>query len=107
MKDDNTTFKTILEKQRFDPNKLKEHFKTHLRNIQSIEVKNVPRFIRQMQDINNTELNNTVPGLEKPSKGTKGRKRCTIYVKHAMECQQFTLEMVKLCKTIWRKAKYR
>ena len=48
MKDDNTTFKTILEKQRFDPNKLKEHFKTHLGNIQSIEVKNVPRFIRQM-----------------------------------------------------------
>lgn len=47
MKDDKTTFKTILEK-RFDSNKLKEHFKTHLRNIQSIEVKNVPRFIRQM-----------------------------------------------------------
>ena len=50
MKDGITTFKTIREKQFYDPNKLKEHFKVRF-NIRSevvdlIELKDEPSFIR-------------------------------------------------------------
>ena len=68
MKDDNTTFKAIREKQLSHRNKLKEQFKAHFnicsQVVDPIEFKNSPNFIRQLQNINNTELNNTSPGIE-------------------------------------------
>ena len=55
MKDSNTTFKTIHDKQLCDPNKLKEHFETLFKICpeiaDSIELEDAPCFIRQHQDI--------------------------------------------------------
>ena len=61
MTDGKTTFETMREKQPCEPNKLKQHFYRHNFNIcsdvvDSIELKDAPSFIRQLQDVNNTEL---------------------------------------------------
>ena len=68
MKNGNTTFKTICEKQLCDPNKLKEnlnaHFKIRSEFVDSVELKDATSFIRQLQDINNTEINTTPPDKE-------------------------------------------
>ena len=49
MKDSNTTFKTIRQKQSCDPYKLKEHFKAHFnlcsKAVDPIELKYAPSFI--------------------------------------------------------------
>ena len=56
-----------------------------------IEPKIAPSFIRQLQNINNTELNNTPPDTEKFKPTVKSLKNCKIandvpftYVKHVM-----------------------
>ena len=73
MKDGNTTFRTIMSETT-----LKEHFKAHFNIcsevIDPIELKDAPNFIRQLQDINNTELNTTLPGKEELRSTVKSLK---------------------------------
>lgn len=63
MKDGNTTFKTVREKQLCDPNNLKEHFHAHFKicskSVNPFELKDVkmPSFIRQVQGIYTSEAN--------------------------------------------------
>ena len=63
MKGGHTTFKTLCEKQLGDPNNLKEHFQAHFnicsKTVDPFELKDVkmPSFIRQVQDIINSESN--------------------------------------------------
>ena len=113
MKNGNTTFKTICEKQLCDPNKLKEnlnaHFKIRSEFVDSVELKDATSFIRQLQDINNTEINTTPPDKEelrpsvKPLRNGKPANDLPFaYVKHATQCKEFTHEVMKLFETIWR-----
>lgn len=62
--------------------------------VDPTELKDVPSVIRQFQDVNNTELRSTAKSLK------NGKSVFSAYVKHAMECKEFTLEMVKLFKAI-------
>ena len=99
IKDRNTTFTIKCKKQLCDPHKLKEHFKAHFTIcfdvVDSIEFKDVSSFIRQLQDVNNTELDTTPPDLEKLKSTVKSLKNCksandvpSDFVKHAMEWVQ-------------------
>ena len=69
----------------------------------------MPSFIRKLQDINHTVLDNTPPDTKKLRSTVKSLKNSksandipSDFVKHAMECKGFSLEMVKLFKTTWR-----
>ena len=113
MKNVNTTFKNLREKQQCDPSKLKEYFKTHFNTCSvtadPIELTDAPDFIKKLHDINDTELNMDPPDIEELRSTIKSLKYGKsandvppAYVKHAMECKEFELEIFKLFETIWR-----
>ena len=85
---------------------LKEHFKAqfniYYKVVNPIEFKDASSFIRQLQDISNTKENTTPPETEEHKWTIKSLKQDisvndvpSAYVKHATECKEFILEVVK------------
>ena len=89
---------------------LKEHFKAqfnmYYKVVNPIELKDASSFIRQLRDISNAKENTTPPETEEHKSTIKSLKQGMSvndvpsgYVKHATECKEFILEVVK---TMWR-----
>ena len=89
---------------------LKEHFKAqfnmYCKVVNPIELKDASSFIRQLRDISNAKENTTPPETEEHKSTIKSLKQRisvndvpSAFVKHATECKEFILEVVK---TIWR-----
>ena len=73
-----------------------------------MELENIPDYIKQLQEIEVEGLNASPPDLEELKltiKNLKNGKSANdvpaAYVKHAMKCDKFAHEMVKLYETIW------
>ena len=113
MKDCNTIFRQLREKQCCDSKKLKDYFKAHFNksseNDEPIDFIDAPNAIRKLCDITVTDINTAPPSVEelKSTIGSlkNGKSANDIppaYIKHAIECKEFANEMVGLFKTIWK-----
>ena len=113
MKSDITAFKEIKKKPQCDPNNLKEYFMKHFNkpttNDDPIEISNAPEFIKDLNNIKCTDMKTDPPDLEELCNTIKKLKNGkaaidipTAYVKCAMKCQEFQIEMVNLYETIWK-----
>ena len=112
MKKTNTTFKKLPEQQQCDPAILTKYFVTHFSADSETktppELEDAPDFIKQLKTIGNTEMNIDPPDIEeldsvvKSLKNGKSANDVPVeFVKCAMECDEFKLEMVQLFQSIW------
>ena len=113
MKNTNTTFKKLPEMQQCDPAILTQYFETHFSETPETrkppELEDAPDFIKQLKTIDDTEMNIDPPGIEELESIVKSLKNGKSandvpaeFVKCAMECDEFKLEMVKLFQSIWK-----
>ena len=112
MKTDTMTFKNLRKKEKCDPQKLKKYFTSHFSELpvtpEPMELEIIPDYIKQLQEIEVEGLNASPPDLEELKltiKNLKNGKSANdipaAYVKHAIKCDTFAHEMVKLYETIW------
>ena len=112
MKDCNTIFKKLREKQHCDSKKLREYFKEHFNkspeNDEPPNLKYPPNIIQQLRT-ENTDINTAPPSVEELKStiaslknGKSANDIPSAYVKHAVECKEFLVEMVELFKAIWK-----
>ena len=101
MKDCNTIFKKLHEKQGCDPQMLKEYFETHFNktceNVEQTDLIDAPIVIRSLCDVTDTDINTAPPcaeELKSTIRSLKNGKSPAAYIKHAIECSEFTNEMV-------------
>ena len=117
MKTDITKFKKKGTKLVCDPGKLTEYFKDHFNSsselLEPIELIDVPDYIKQLQSIDVSELNTSSPSTDEIQSTVNKLNNCksatdipAAYIKHAINCKGFIVEMEKLYKTIWMTNKY-
>ena len=77
-------------------------------NLEPMELENMPDYIKELQEIEVDGLNASPPDLkelkltiENLKNGKSANDIPAAYVKHAMKCDKFAQEMVKLYETIW------
>ena len=101
-----------LQSKKCEPKKLTEHFKRHFTakpiETNPIEVEEIPDFLKALQNMCDGEILISAPDLEEIQtviKSMKNGKSATDVpmecIKHAINCKEFSDELIQLYATIW------
>ena len=112
MKSDFTAFKVKNNNSKCDPNRLSNYFKDHFNETKElqdpIELNDAPDYIKILQGIDVQGLNTLAPNSDEIKLTVKRLKNCksatdipAAYIKHAIDCKEFSDEMAKLYDSIW------
>ena len=110
-KSDHSSFKEHKSNQKCDPIKLREYFKKHFTaeatDSNPVELDDAPMFLEQ-QRITTDDINSGPPGVKEIvdviSKLKDGKSASDVpsaFIKHALDCEEFKAEIVKLYGKIW------
>ena len=113
IKSNHTAFKDIRNNNQCETSKLKDHFKKHFNKTINLNIpadlQDAPPFIQHLQDINFAEINTAPPDLAelqstimKLKNGKSAIDVPSAYLKSAIKCEEFQIEMVNLYETVWK-----
>ena len=111
-KSDNSSFETVKTSKKCDSQKLKaffrEHFKEKEKESVPPELENIPEVIRKLQDIKTDGIKTGPPDMaelrnviRKLKSGKSANDISIDFIKHALDCNHFAMELLKLYQTVW------
>ena len=111
-KSDNSSFKTVKTSKKCEPHKLKEFFRDHFKEKENEteppELEDIPEVIHKLQDISTDCIKTGPPDMaelktviQKLKNGKSANDISIDFIKHALDCNHFAIELLKLYQTVW------
>ena len=111
-KSENTSFKEHKVSKKCDPTKLSEYFRKHFTAVpideDPIELENAPKFLDSLQSIPAEEIKTGPPDenelmdvIKRLKDGKSTNDTQSTFIKHALKCNEFKSEIIRLYTTIW------